>query len=86
MADGQATINKWQRKIDKAEDADKKARDNMKKALSGAMKDPTTHRNLANELLRARQGGNAPLKQRESFGDDGEIFTGFYEDRPWDRD
>jgi hypothetical protein len=86
MSDGSATINKWQRKQEKAEDSDKKAREKMKAAISGAMKDPTTHKNLSRELLEARQGGGSPMKNREGYGDDGEIFTGIHEDRPWERD
>lgn len=86
MSDGQATINKWQRKQERAEDADKKAKEKMKSAISGAMKDPSTHKNLSQELLRARQGGGGPVKNREGYGDDGEVFTGINEDRPWERD
>jgi hypothetical protein len=86
MSDGQATINKWQRKQEKAEDADKRAKEKMKGAISDAMKDPSTHKNLSQELLRARQGGGSPVKNREGYGDDGEVFTGINEDRPWERD
>jgi len=86
MSDGQATLNKWQRKQERAEDGDKSAREKMKKAISGAMKDPVTHKNLSQELLRARQGGGGAVKNREGYGDDGEVFTGINEDRPWERD
>jgi len=50
------------------------------------MKDPATHKNLSRELLAARQGGGGPQVAREGYGDDGEIFTGYNEDRPWERD
>ena len=49
-----------------------------------AMKDGSTHKNIATELLDARRGGSA-IKHRENFGDDGEIITGYINDRPWDR-
>ncbi|MCW4026214.1 MAG: hypothetical protein NWE76_01860 [Candidatus Bathyarchaeota archaeon] len=88
MSDGQgsATVQKWSRKREQDEHNDKTAREKMKSAISGAMKDPQTHRNLSQELLRARQGGGAQVQHREGYGDDGEIFTGIFEDRPWERD
>ncbi len=88
MSDGQgtATINKWTRKVAKAEDDDQSARANMKAAISKAMSDPETHKNLSRELLNARQGGGSPMLHREAYGDDGEIFTGIDEDQPWKRE
>ncbi len=88
MSEGQgtATINKWTRKVAKAEDDDKSAREKMKAAISGAMRDPETHKNLSRELLSARQGGGTPMKHREAYGDDGEVFTGITEDEPWKRE
>ena len=88
MSDGRgdATINKWTRKQEKAEDNDKSAREKMKAAISGAMRDPETHKNLSRELLTARQGGGSPMAHREAYGDDGEVFTGIDEDQPWKRE
>ncbi len=85
MSDGSATIAKWTRKQEKVEDNDKKAHKNMKDAIKGAMRDAGTHKNISQELLRARQGTD-PIKSRSCWGDDGEEFTGIYEDRPWERD
>lgn len=85
MSDGSATIAKWTRKREKVEDDDKKAVEGMKDAIRGAMHDSETHKNISKELLRARQGSD-PLKDRTCWGDDGEEFTGIYEDRPWERD
>lgn len=87
MSDGQGTVtmNKWGRKVEKAENDDRSAREKMKEAISGAMRDPQTHKNLSQELLRARQGGSS-VRHREGYGDDGEIFTGISEDQPWKRE
>jgi hypothetical protein len=64
-------------------DKDDRARASMKDAIKEAMKDSGTHKNIAQELLDSRRGGTT-MKNRESFGDDGEIITG--KDRPWERD
>ena len=85
MSDGSATIAKWTRKQEKAEANDKSAHADMKSAIKGAMRDADTHKNISKELLRARQGTD-PIKTRTCWGDDGEEFTGIYEDRPWERD
>ena len=82
--DGSATINKWTRKMERREDEDRKAKEGMKKALSEAMKDGTTKRNITNQLVEARKGPKA--EHREGFGDDGEIITGNPGECPWDRD
>jgi hypothetical protein len=86
MSDGSATIAKWTRKHEKVEEDDKKATQGMKDAIKGAMRDAGTHKNISKELLRARQGESGPIKTRSCWGDDGEEFTGIYEDRPWERD
>ncbi len=83
--DGNATIAKWTRKWEKTEDDDKKATAGMKEALAAAMRDAGTHKNISKELLQARQGGE-PIKARSCWGDDGEEFTGIYEERPWERE
>ena len=83
---GSATVAKWTRKVEKLEDDDKSAREKMKAAIAGAMRDPKTHENLSRELLNARQGGGTPMKSREAYGDDGEVFTGISEDQPWKRE
>ncbi len=80
-----ATITKWTKKKEKAEMEDRDAVRGMKDKLAEAMRDPDTHRNIAQELLNARRGG-AKSQHREGFGDDGEIITGWYEDRPWERE
>jgi hypothetical protein len=85
MPDGDAIIAKWTRKREKVEEDDKKATEGMRNAIKSAMHDAGTHQNISRELLRARQGGE-PLKTRSCWGDDGEEFTGIYEDRPWERD
>ena len=85
MSDGSATIAKWTRKHEKTEENDKKATKGMKAAIKEAMADQGTHKNISKELLRARQGGE-PLKARSCWGDDGEEFTGIYEERPWERE
>jgi hypothetical protein len=85
MSDGSATIAKWTRKLEKIEEEDKKAIKGMKEAIKSAMKEAGTHKNISKELLRARQG-EEPIKTRSCWGDDGEEFTGIYEDRPWERD
>jgi hypothetical protein len=82
--DGQATMAKWGRKMERREEEDRKATQDMKKVISAAMKDPATKRNLTNQLVEARKGPAAV--QREGFGDDGEIITGNPEDCPWERD
>jgi hypothetical protein len=83
--DGQATMAKWGRKMERREDEDRKAKQNMKKVISAAMKDSGTKRNITNQMVEARKGPAA--KHREGFGDDGEIFTGLDpEDQPWERD
>jgi hypothetical protein len=85
MSDGNATIAKWTRKHEKTEEEDKSAHKDMKNAIKGAMRDAETHKNISKELLRARQGTD-PIKERTCWGDDGDEFTGIYEDRPWERD
>ena len=85
MSSGDATIAKWTRKHEKAEENDKKAREGMKEAIKSAMKDPQTHLNFIKERQKAKDGGEA-IKSRSCWGDDGEEFTGIYEDRPWERD
>ena len=82
--DGQATMAKWGRKMERREEEDRKATEDMKKVISRAMKDEGTKRNITNQLVEARQGPAA--KQREGYGDDGEIITGNPEDSPWTRD
>jgi len=85
--DGSATIKKYQRRQEKIEDADKAAKQNMKAVISKAMKDEGTHKNIARELLKARQGGGNSIKNRSCWGDDGDDeFTGIHEERPWERD
>jgi hypothetical protein len=83
--DGNATIAKWTRKWEKTEDDDKNAISGMKEALAKAMRDAGTHKNISQELLNARQGGE-PIKDRSCWGDDGEEFTGIYEERLWERE
>ncbi len=73
-----------EREAGQAKDKDKAASEGMKDAIKEAMKDGSTHKNIATELLDARRGGSA-IKHRENFGDDGEIITGYINDRPWDR-
>lgn len=85
MSDGSAIIAKWTRKHEKTEEDDKKAHKDMRAAIKGAMQEAGTHKNISKELLRARQGTD-PIKDRSAWGDDGEEFTGIYEDRPWERD
>jgi hypothetical protein len=82
--DGQATIAKWTRKMERREDEERKATKDMKKVISSAMKDQNTKRNITNQMVEARKGPAA--KHREGFGDDGEIITGNPEDCPWERD
>jgi len=85
--DGSATIRKYRRKVEKLEDDDKSANENMKSVIAKAMKDEGTHKNIAKELLRARQGGGESMKNRSAWGDDGDDeFTGINEPRPWERD
>ena len=86
MSDGSATIAKWTRKQEKVEADDKKAIQGMKDAIKNAMKDPQTHLNLIKERQKAKDGTGSPIKTRSCWGDDGEEFTGIYEDRPWERD
>jgi hypothetical protein len=74
-----------EREAGQAKDKDKAASDGMKDAIKSAMKDSGTHKNIANELLNARRGGSS-MKNREAFGDDGEVITGNPEDSPWLRD
>ncbi len=83
--DGSAIIAKWTRKQERAEEGDRKAQEGMKDAVKKAMQDATTHWNIANELLDARQGDRKP-HNKYGYGDDGEIITGYSDDRPWDRD
>jgi hypothetical protein len=71
--------------MERREDEDRRAKQDMKKAISEAMKDPDTHTNITNQLKRARLGGE-PMKPRAGFGDDGEVITGELEDSPWLRD
>ncbi len=81
-----ATIAKWTRKKEKAEVDDREATKGMKEKLAEAMKDPDTHRNIAQELLDARRGGTKVI-HREGYGDDDEVITGLYkDDRPWERE
>jgi uncharacterized protein (UPF0335 family) len=85
--DGSAVIRKYRNKLEKLEDDDKSAKENMKSVIAKAMKDEGTHKNIAKELLKARQGGDGSMKNRSCWGDDGDDeFTGIYEDRPWERD
>ncbi len=74
-----------EREAGQAKDKDKAALDGMKDAIKKAMQDGGTHKNIAQELLDSRRGGSS-IKHRESFGDDGEIITGYIDDRPWDRE
>ncbi len=74
-----------EREAGRAREKDEEAVDGMKDAIKSAMRDDDTHRNISQELLDARRGDNS-IKHRESFGDDGEIITGYHDERPWDRD
>lgn len=74
-----------EREAGQAKDKDKAASDGMKDAIKTAMQDGDTHRNISQELLDARRGGSS-IKNRESFGDDGEVITGYPGDSPWVRD
>jgi U3 small nucleolar RNA-associated protein 14 len=74
-----------QRALDQAPDKHKSASRGLRNAIKEAMEDGNTHKNIANELLDARRGGSS-LRHREAFGDDGEVITGYINDRPWDRD
>ncbi len=85
MASDDATLQKWTRKHEKNEDEAKKAEQGMKDAIASAMKDPQTHLNIIKERQIAREGGS-PIKDRACWGDDGEEFTGIYEERPWERE
>jgi hypothetical protein len=82
--DGSATMAKWGRKMERREEEDRKAKQDMKKAISKAMTDTQTKRNITNQLVEARKGPKA--EHREGFGDDGEVITGNPEDCPWERD
>lgn len=82
--DGSATIAKWTRKMERREEDDRKATRDMKKVISAAMKDKSTHDNITNQLVDARKGPKAV--HREGYGDDGEVITGEPEDSPWIRD
>jgi hypothetical protein len=82
--DGQATIDKWTRKMERRAEEDRKATKDMKKVLSAAMRDVNTKRNITKELIEARKRPSAV--HREGFGDDGEIITGNPEDCLWERD
>ncbi len=82
--DGSATMAKWGRKMERREEEDRKAKQDMKKVIAKAMRDKDTHRNITNQLVEARKGPAAI--HREGFGDDGEVITGIDEDRPWERD
>ena len=84
--DGSATIAKWTRKQEKAEEGDRRAKAGMKDAVKKAMKDGATHKNIARELLDARQGDRKPHNRYGYGDDDGEVITGYGEDRPWERD
>jgi len=83
--DGSTTIRKWERKIEKARDADEKATKDMKKVLAAAMRDEGTKRNIISEMKGAAQSGTS-LKSREGYGDDGEVITGYADSRPWERE
>lgn len=82
--EGAATVSKWRRKMERLEDEDRTAKRDMKKVIAAAMRDPSTKRNITNELVEARKGPKAV--NREGYGDDGDIITGINEDRPWERD
>jgi hypothetical protein len=82
--DGSATMAKWGRKMERLEDEDRKAKQNMKKVISAALKDSDTKRNITNQMVEARKGPAAT--NREGYGDDGEIITGNPDERPWERD
>ena len=84
-AKDKTTIDKWQRKLATMEQESDKAVKNMKKAIAMSMKDRQTHENIAREMLDAKRGNKAPVF-REGFGDDGEVYTGIGDDRPWERD
>ena len=58
--DGSAVIAKWTRKQERAEEGDRKAQEGMKNAVKKAMEDGATHKNIARELLDARQGDRKP--------------------------
>lgn len=83
--DGAATIAKWQRKMDRAEEGDRRAKEGMKSAIKLMMQNRDTHTNIDREMQEARQGGRKP-HDKEGYGDDGEIITGFSDDRPWERE
>jgi hypothetical protein len=83
--DGSAVIAKWDRDKSKRESADRTAKDSMKKVIAAAMRDGSTKKNIAKELLDARRGGVRP-HNREGYGDDGEIITGNPGERPWERE
>ena len=83
--EGATTIAKWTRKQERAEDADRRGREGMKDAIKRAMKDSGTHKNIAQELLDARQGDRKP-HDKYGYGEDNEVITGYVDDRPWNRD
>lgn len=83
--DGSVTIKRWEKKIEKMRDSGEKAQSDMKKVIAAAMRDDGTHTNIARELRDTTRAGYQ-IKPREGYGDDGEVITGFADDRPWTRD
>jgi hypothetical protein len=83
--DGSAVIAKWDRDKTRREDADRSAKSSMKKVIAAAMREGSTKKNIAKELLDARRGGAKPIN-REGYGDDDEVITGNPGERPWERE
>ena len=83
----EAVLNRWQRKLDRNEANHTAAKDGLKKFFKAAFKEEGTRQNIIREARdAARQGSGNTLKNREGFGNDDEIITGFVGDRPWERD
>ena len=78
-----STIAKWTRKKERTQAAGEQSTKDTKEALAEAMRDKSTHRNIAQEMLDTRRGGAKPHTQ-SGYGDDGEVIDGWT--RPWERE
>jgi len=86
MSEGDsATMNKWAKKFEKTKEDGENAHYKMKQVIAAAMKDEGTHKNIVRELRDASKGGYR-INNREGYGDDGEVITGYDDDCPWKRD
>lgn len=86
--DGQATIDRWRKRMEQDQELGEAAQKNMKKYIKAAMEDKDTHNNITKELLATTKTNRSKFRGNESgfnIMEEDEIVTGF-EPVPWSDD